>query len=136
MECSVKGDVRFSPQFAKVKIFGSYDTIENHYLSCQKTVNNRRTPIGEEPHHLVIHFMYIDKKYLSSFLKIMWIKYLDEHPELISVLKDYDMYTDMFDGVLTKDSQADILKNYIQNGREYVLDECLDFLKLMKYKKM
>lgn len=119
-----------------MSICGDYDTIENHYSKCQKTFKNKQVAINEEPHHLVIHFMYIDKKYLNSFLKYMWVKYLDENPNLIEVLKDYDKYTDMFNGVLTEDSQADILKRYIDNGKEELLNECKDFLNLLHKKKL
>jgi len=134
LECSIQGDTRFSPQYAKVHIFHDYDTIENLYLKCQKTKDNKQSVIGDIPHHLVIYFMYFDKKHLNSYLKLMWIKYLDENPHLVQVLKDYDEYSDMFDGVFIQDSQADILRKYIKNGKDSLLEECKDFLKLIKNK--
>ena len=31
LECSSKGDKRYSSMYAKVTVFDNYDTIENHY---------------------------------------------------------------------------------------------------------
>ena len=41
LECSSKGDKRFSALYAKVKVFGVYDSIENHYQNCKRDINNQ-----------------------------------------------------------------------------------------------
>lgn len=41
LECSSRGDKRFSAFYAKVEVFSKLDSIENHYQSCKRTVDNR-----------------------------------------------------------------------------------------------
>ena len=48
LECSSKGDKRFSALYAKVKVFGVYDSIENHYQNCKRDINNQVVGKGKK----------------------------------------------------------------------------------------
>ena len=61
LECSSKGDKRFSALYAKVKVFGVYDSIENHYQNCKRDINNQVVGKGKK----------VYKKYTLKELKFL-----------------------------------------------------------------
>lgn len=52
LECSSKGDKRFSAFYAKIKVFGIYDSIENHYQNCKRDSNGRPVKKGQKVHSM------------------------------------------------------------------------------------
>ena len=132
LECSKLGDARFSPEYAKVRFFGREETIETFYEECQKNKRNL-TRKGTEPFdHIVVQSRKLPPSDLKYYLTILWIAYLDQNPEFIQVLQEYDRYTDMFNGVYILDSQAEILTRYKEEGRSVLIKECEPFLKKIR----
>ena len=137
LECSSEGDKRFSAFFAKVKVFNKEDIIENHYQFCKRFGNEKPKnwyhAKGRKPTHIEINGITLDSKYLSAYYSLLWVKYLDNNPDLVEFAKEFDFFHDKFKGK-SKNCQADIIKKYVKEGREsimkdkYVIELC-KFLK-------
>ena len=133
LECSSKGDKRYSAFYAKTTVFGKNDSIENHHQLSKRFGNSVpstwRDSKGKKATHFNINSKDIDVKHLSSFYKLLWCKYLDEHPELVQYAKQFDDYSDMFKGS-SVNCQADAIRQYVKDGRESVIKDCQEFIKL------
>jgi hypothetical protein len=136
LECSSHGDIRFSAFGAKVNLYGVYDTIENHYQTSKRFGNYKpRTwgqAKGKQPTHFSINDTDFDLKHLASFYKLLWLEYLDCHPELVEYAMQYDDFSDKFKGK-SSICQADVIRQYIKEGRESILSDCKEFLELIPH---
>lgn len=127
LECSTHGDKRFSALYARVSVYGVYDTIENHYQKCKKDASGNPVEKGKQPNHIVVNNKKLDIKYLTPYYKSLWVKYLDQNKDLVEFLKNFDDFNDKFKGKNTVNCQADVIRQYIKNGRESIINECFDF---------
>lgn len=137
LECSSKGDKRYSAFFAWVKLYGKTANIETHYQNCKKFNDPTITKVkGQQPDYIVINGKELDKKYLTPFYKLLWVKYLDEHPELVEYASQFDDFHDIFKGKNTINCQADVVRQYVKQGRQSIMDEELvkEFIKELKSK--
>lgn len=121
LECSSRGDKRFSSFYAYVDFLGEYDSIEHHYQNCKRDYNGNKVGKGVKVHHIIINNKQLSSSYLSAFYKLLWIKYLDKHQELVTYAKQYDDSNDMFKGPHTMNCQADVIRSYVKEGRESLL---------------
>lgn len=122
LECSSRGDKRFSALYAKVNFNGIYDTIENHYQKCKRKNNHEKVKKGEKPDYIVINNYKLPVTYLSPFYKLLWYIYLEENKELVEYAGSFDSFTDMFKGKNTVNSQADVIKEYLFNKKQIIKD--------------
>lgn len=136
LECSSKGDKRFSAFYAKIKLFGKYDSIENHYQLSKRIGNfapkTWRDIKGKKLTHIHINGKDYDLKYTIAFYELMWVKYLDDYPELVEYAKKFDDFHDMFMSKNAVVCQADVIRDYVKNGRNYVINKHKEFLKLLE----
>lgn len=126
LECSSKGDKRFSAFYAKVRVFGVYDSIENHYQKCKRDNNGKSVRKGQRVDHMSIwngkaNYL-IKSEFLTAYYKLLWCSYLDHNPELVEYAKQFDDYNDMFKGRAIN-CQADVIRQYIKQGRKSILQE-------------
>lgn len=134
LECSSKGDKRFSAFYANVCVFGISNSIENHYQNCKgfndKTIIKRK---GKSPDYITIDGKILDVKYLTPFYKLLWVKYLDHNPSLVEYASQFDNFNDIFKGH-SINCQADVIRQYIKQGRQSIKDEELvvEFEKILK----
>ncbi|RXZ77984.1 hypothetical protein EBB07_28405 [Paenibacillaceae bacterium] len=146
LECSTCGDQRFSAFGANVEAFGKEDYIEFHYqLSKGFNVNDNLENIsiksnwskkmkyvnsikGIDFDYAIINNKPYKKELIHQWYHLLWIKYLDQHPELVDYLKLFDDYNDVFKGKSVS-CQADSIRKYIQDGRKSLIDECEELLK-------
>ena len=136
LECSSKGDKRFSAFYAKVSVFGKVDSIENHYQNCKRKVINGcvyKCKKGERVDFMVLANKKLDVKYLTPYYKLLWCKYLDENPDLVKYAEGFNKFSDMFRG-RSINCQADVIRDYVLYGREYVLNEGKEFIEILKSK--
>ena len=124
LECSSKGDKRFSSFYAKVSFYGKVDSIENIYQSVKRDKNGNKVKKGQYVSYININNIILDSKYLTPFYKLLWVKYLDENLHLVSYAKQFDDYNDMFKGK-SINCQADVIRQYIKYGRESIMEELL-----------
>lgn len=134
LECSSKGNKDFSAFYAKVPVFGRVDSIENHYQLCKRfgseIPKTWRDAKGKKPTHINIGGIDLDIKFLSQYYKLLWCKYLDARKDLVAVASQYDDYSDMFKGQ-SINCQADVVKQYIKEGRDSILNDCSELLEIM-----
>lgn len=136
LECSSKGDKRFSAFYARIFINGSYDCIENHY-QLSKRVNDFKPGKwqdvkGIKATHFVINNVVVPSKYEEAFYNLMWLKYLDQCEPLVKFAKKFDDYNDMFRENNSRVCQADAIREYIKHGREFMLDKYKEFIEFAK----
>jgi len=120
LECSSRGDKRFSAMFAKVEAFGVLDTIENHYQKCKKNDAGGSVRKGQPVDHMVLNCRKFPAAMLTDWYRLLWIKYLDKNPELVEYAKQFDEFTDMFRGKNTINCQADVIRDYIANRERLI----------------
>lgn len=127
LECSSAGNIRFSAFGAHVTIFGVSDAIEKHYQRCKQFDNPEiDNPKGLQPDYLIINGMKLDIKYLSAYYKLLWCVYLDSNPYLVNIAKQYDDFNDMYRGKNNnRNCQADVIREYIKQGRESIMSDPL-----------
>ncbi len=73
----------------------------------------------------------LDCKYLTPYYKLLWCKYLDENPDLVEYASKFDDYNDIFKGK-SINCQADVVRQYIKEGRETILEECRELIDVLK----
>lgn len=101
LECSSRGDKRFSALFAKVTLDGKLDTIESHY-QLAKRFGEGAPPThwkqckGRKPTHFVFNGKRVKLEKLTDFYNYLWKLYLDENPHLVGFLSQFDSYNDCF----------------------------------------
>lgn len=142
LECSSKGDIRFSALGAKIMVNGKLDTIENHYQLSKRFLgengeviipNTWREAKGKKIEYFEVGRKSFEPKYFSAFYNLMWVKYLDKNPELVQFAKGFDDFSDMFKGK-SINCQADTIRKYIKKGRNSIMedDSVKEFIKLCK----
>lgn len=162
LECSSRGDKRYSAFNAKVQVFGTYASIEEHYqlakvflakvkpvpvlVSDPMNVDTRYVRFqsikevkdfqkaGNEPKEMRINGVGYPVEYLSQWYKLLWVKYLDNHPELVEYASQFDEFTDMFRGKAVN-CQADVINQYVKEGRQSIMNECRPLLDLLNEKR-
>ena len=122
LECSSKGDKRFSALYAKVIFDDEYDSIEHHYQKCKRKYNGSEVKKGEKPDYIIINQYKLPINFLSPFYKYLWFIYLESHKDLVKYASAFDSFTDMFKGKNTINSQADVIKEYITNKEKLIND--------------
>lgn len=144
LECSSKGDKRLSALFAKVEVFGKFDTIEGHYQTA-KLYRGKEGLVqpkdwkeakswqknGEMPVRMKVNDIQFPITYLSDYFKLLWVKYLDSNPELVTFASQFDDFTDMFKGKHTLNCQADVIRQYVKGGRNSIMRETQPFIRLL-----
>lgn len=114
----------FSAFYAMVNINNINTIIEKHYQECKKLHGkNTKEEKDVDPDYIVINKKKLDKKYLASYYKLLWVKYLDESEELVEYLKKHRDLTGIFKSKRTEDLQSSVIKQYINNGRESIMRE-------------
>lgn len=132
LECSSKGDKRFSAFYANVSVFGRNTNIERHYQSSKRFIDKTIIKAkGKTPDYIVLDGFIFDIKYLTPFYKLLWCKYLDENPDLVEYAKQFDDYNDIFKGK-SINCQADVIRQYIKQGRGSIMTECKDLVDILK----
>lgn len=137
LECSSRGDKRFSAFYAYVEVFGRKTNIERHYQSSKKFYDSTITKAkGLQPDYIEINGRQLDKKYLTAWYKLLWVKYLDQHKELVEYAKTFDDFNDIFKGKKSINCQADVIRQYVKQGRASIMKEqaVIELLELLKNK--
>ncbi len=139
LECSTKGDARFSALCAEVMVCGKTQTIEDHYQLSKRFREGGRIVVpkhfkqakGRKPVNFSIADEIFDVEELTSWYVYLWVKYLDENPNLVKVLEKYDDYSDMFKRN-SINCQADVIRDYMKD-RKALVTLHKDFFKKMRY---
>ena len=116
LECSSKGDKRFSAFYATVSIKGVVKSIETWYQESKRDVNDSIPGKGKYVAYMVNPFNghKLPSTCLSDFYKTLWIRYFNQHPELLEYAKGFDTFNDMFRGKCIN-CQADVIAECVKN---------------------
>src|SRR5271157_4470735 len=92
LECSSKGDKRFSAFYARVEHNGRTDSIERHYQAAKvfddgTTGLDWREAKGRPP---------VNYEYVAALYSRLWDQYINEHPDLLQVLKGASGLSEIF----------------------------------------
>lgn len=96
LECSSRGDKRFSAWYAKPKVLGGL-SIEEAYHALKIFDDGstgqtwREAKLAQGLGHKIVNLEYCHKAY-----SLMWDEYIRENPELLDVLKAAPGLSDMF----------------------------------------
>lgn len=120
LECSSKGDKRFSAMYAKVNLDGVIDTIENHYQLSKRfgdfVPKTQKDAKGKRPSHFMFRGKKLPIEKLTDFYNFLWKLYLTDNPELVNVLLKYDDFKDSF-ARPGCNNQAEAIKTFLRNRR-------------------
>lgn len=148
LECSSRGDKRFSAMYARVSVKGVEASIEEHYqlskafkkrgsddLHYGNSIKSVKAMQRDRENELVgfkIGDKNFDKSYLTQWYKMLWLMYLIKNPELLNVISKYDTFSDMFRAYNTKNCQADIIKQVRYEGMMSLKKDCFELVDLLK----
>lgn len=157
LECSSIGDERFSSLKAKVSVFGVEDTIVAH-LECSKLFRvskafqqsnepetfqykdwNKVKTRGLKPVGFKVGKQEFQLKYLKAWFKLLWVKYLRQHPELVEYAKGFDDFQNNCEEE-KEYLQVNVIRKYVTKGEASILNEKLvsefsNMLKKQNYRK-
>lgn len=131
LECSSAGDKRFSALFAYVNVFGVWDSIENHYQNSKKDKFGNKAYRNKDIDHISIFNIDFPIEYLTPFYKMLWCEYLDNHNNLVEYAKQFDDFNDQYRRWYTINCQADVIRQYVKEGRESIINEISPFIKIL-----
>jgi hypothetical protein len=117
LECSSRGDKRFSALYAQVTIFGETKTIEKHYQEAKRGARGNVPGKGQPVDHIILKGKRLESRFLTPWYNFLWGIYLDTHPELVEYARQFDDYKDMFRGRAVN-CQADSIRMYVRDREE------------------
>lgn len=116
-------------------MFGRNTNIERHYQSSKKFYDETiKKTKGLTPDYIEINGKQLGKKYLTAWYKLLWVKYLDQHKELVEYASTFDDFNDIFKGKKSLNCQADVVRQYVKQGRSSIMEEreVIELLELLK----
>lgn len=124
LECSSRGDRRFSALFAKISIKGKEKSIEEIYQDSKRTEGGKKAGKGKPFDYIICPFTgdKMPAEEASNLYKGLWITYFTRNPDLVEYAKGFDEFHDMFRGKDTVNCQADVIAAYIKDRDSFVAD--------------
>ena len=125
LECSSKGDKRFSAFYAKVTLPNNLiDSIENIYQLSKRFPNqlNIKEAKGKTPQFFTFLGVNYPVNLLTSFYEFLWLLYFIQHEYFVDYIKQYKNFTDMFRGK-SVNCQADIVNRVRSYGLNNLIKE-------------
>lgn len=116
LECSSKGDKRFSAFYARIKKYNN-QSIEALYQNSKRTKDGSIPGKGKKVDYMV----WNNKKYkpssLSKLYEHLWRVYFKENPKLLEYACQFDTFTDMFRGHCIN-CQADVIAKLVKEVKD------------------
>ena len=122
LNCSLNGDKRFHPAYAKVKLDDRYEGTIREVLTCSKRIYKNgqvTTPLtfDESQKYPVVGFVWGMTLFPTSMyqhlVELLWYSYLKTHPDLIDELMKYETIND-FGEIDDNISHAKLLKRFLE----------------------
>ena len=138
LECSERGDKRFSPQYATLNIHGQERNIEELYQTAKRTKDGRCAAEGETVDHIVDPFTgdKLSAKEAPWFYRGLWISYLTQNPELVQYAEQFDAFSNIGSRHVIEKSYHVCIEAYVKGNRQRYVDvvKCSDWYKNMARK--
>ena len=121
LECSSKGDKRFSSIYAKLMIHGKEMSIEEIYQNARKNEQGKNAGKGNTCTHIVDPYSgcTLPASEEQWLYRGLWIAYFKQHPELVEYASQFQSFTDYFSNDASHISPAEIIEAYITNPVRY-----------------
>ena len=121
LECSTRGDKRFSAFGAYITINGRVDCIENIYQCSKRTKDGDIAGKGRPFSYFICPFCGLEfpKEDFSYLYKGLWIVYFNEHPELLEYAAEFDGFHDIFRG-RSMNCQADVVREMVADKEAFI----------------
>ena len=116
LECSSRGDKRFSAFYANVNIKNRVNSIEYWYQNAKRTEDGKVPGKGKKVAYFINPFTYhrLPASELTNYYYTLWIRYFTQNPELLEYAKGFDTFTDMFRGKCIN-CQADVIAECVKD---------------------
>lgn len=116
LECSSRGDKRFSSIYAQITIGGKTASIEEFYQKAKRTNDGKVPGKGKPVDYFICPFSKEKQpaSELSNFYKGLWITYLNQNPDLYEFAKNFDDFHDSFKGS-SRNEQEDVIREYVRD---------------------
>lgn len=123
LECSSRGDRRFSALYATVTIKGKEQSIEQWYQNAKRTADGKRAGKGKPFDYIIDPFTgdKLPAKDASDLYRGLWITYLSKKPDLVEYASQFDEFHDMFRSSKMENCQADVIEAYVKGDREHYI---------------
>lgn len=110
LECSIRGDRRFSSLFAKVAINGKERSIEEWFQDAKRTADGKKAGKGKPFDYIVDPFTgdKLPGKEAQWMYRGLWITYFAKNPELVEYAEQFDEFTNCFNKYRDPESAADL----------------------------
>lgn len=136
LECSSRGDQRFSPEFAKVKINGIERSISDIYQDAKKIVDYVPGRYGKKVARIEDPFTG-DKLSASEaawLYRGLWMTYFNQNPDLVKYAEQFDGFSNINSKESLEGRYNEIIEAYVKGDRErYVaVVKCSDWYKNME----
>lgn len=138
LQCNTNGDIRFSPQFCFVKIFGKRDSIENHYQKTKRYIKDGEILVPQDwrdvveykekgyefshfelPVGLTLCYNHSNESPIEEYYTILWYKFLLRNQHLVEYAASF---TNFQSGLEHKHpyTHAQIIRDAASHGLQYL----------------
>lgn len=116
LECSSRGDKRFSAFYAQITIGKRTQSIERWYQNAKRDKFDNVPGKGRPVSYMINPFSgnKLPAKCLSDFYSSLWVRYFVQNHSLLEYAKTFDTFTDMFRGKC-KNCQADVIAECVKD---------------------
>lgn len=123
LECSARGDIRFSSSHIKLKINGIEKTIENWFNDSKKNSNDNPVNRGD-PYDYVLDPFTGNKLYetdeIQDMYKGLWVSYLSRNPELVEYASKFASFKDSKYSPTLPIKSSDIVSTYVKDKDAFI----------------
>lgn len=137
LECSSRGDKRFSSLYAMVSINGKEKSIEEWWQDAKRVEGGKRAGKGKSFDYIIDPFTgsKLDAKNAGDLYRGLWVTYLSKNPDLVKYAEQFDEFTNFYCTGKTQgieDYPHVIIGAYVSNRDRYVeVVKCGDWYKNM-----
>lgn len=139
LECSTRGDKRFSSVYAKVSINGQEKSIEEWYQNAKRSADGKKAGKGKEFDHILDPFTgcKLSAKDGPNLYRGLWITYFKNNPDLVKFAEQFDEFTYAFSGEGIENRYNEVIAAYMAPNRERYIEvvKCSNWYKNMVKQK-
>lgn len=136
LECSDRGDQRFDPEFAKIKIGRREETIANLYREVKQSEEFQGYRKGKRFSQIVDPFTgdKISAQEVPWLYRGLWMTYFAQNPDLVNYAEQFDRFSNINGRNSLEGRYNEIIEAYVKGDRErYVaVVKCSDWYKNME----
>lgn len=124
LECSSRGDKRFSALYAMVTIKGKEQSIEEWYQNARRSSDGKRAGKGKPCDHIICPFTgdKLPAKDAADLYRGLWITYLSNNPNLVEYASQFDEFINSFKGNSLDTSPDEVIGAYVKGNRDFYVE--------------